>query len=89
MRSKTAKQILSETPEKVRDKVRKYGDHVVCRDFKLLVRRYFNAKDVAANPYNPLVATEAALMEAETEKQIRKELERFTEQEQKELPFNE
>lgn len=32
MRSESVKKILSETPPEVRDKVRKYGDHVVCRD---------------------------------------------------------
>ena len=47
------------------------------RDFKLLVRKYFNARDVAANPFNPFVAAEAVITEAETEKQIRKELSRL------------
>lgn len=61
------------------------------RDFKLLVREYFNAKDVAGSRaftnHDVQTQTEAVLREAETEKQIRKELERFTEQEQQELPF--
>lgn len=57
------------------------------RDFKLLVREYFNARDVARNPSDPLVAAEAVFKEAETESKIRVELARFTEQEQQELPF--
>ena len=69
MRSETAKKILSETSPETRDKVREYGElriendrlHSEIREFKLLVRRYFNAKDVAANPYNPFVAAEAVL----------------------------
>lgn len=57
------------------------------RDFKLLVRKYFNAKDVAFSPGDATQAAEAVLTEAETEKQIRRELKTFTAQELAELPF--
>ena len=57
------------------------------RDFYLLVRKYFNARDVAHFPSDSIQASEAVLMEAENEKQIRKELERFTKEEIESLPF--
>lgn len=61
------------------------------REFKLLVRRYFNARDMAISTsfieHDGKTMAEAVLREAETEKEIRKELDRFTEQDVKELPF--
>jgi hypothetical protein len=59
------------------------------RDFKLLVRAYFNARDVAGSRaftnHDVSIQVEAVMREAETEKQIRKELEIFTKEEQEEL----
>ena len=60
------------------------------RDFKLLVREYFNAKDVlkpSPTRKDACLVASAIVTEAATEKKIRAELARFTQQEIEELPF--
>lgn len=104
MRSK--EKILSETPQEVKDLVRAYGDLIIengrliseldrlkteHREHMLLVRKYFNARDVARSTmfieHDGKTLAEATLREAETEKQIRKELQEFTRKDVEELPF--
>lgn len=56
------------------------------RDFKLLVREYFQA--ISRSRHGDVIHHYRSLMEADViEKRILSELEAFTEQEQQELPF--
>lgn len=57
------------------------------RDFKLLVREYFQARGRAEFAKDRLTLNQSVLKAAESEKKILSELERFTQQEQEELPF--
>lgn len=59
------------------------------RDFKLLVREYFYAKRKVSDSSYRDEYTNYRNQMLSIEKRILSELERFTEQEQKELPFNE
>jgi hypothetical protein len=56
------------------------------RDFKLLVREYFQRKDFAKDVASTLANK---LMMEKVEKRILSELEQFSKQEQEELPFSE
>jgi len=97
MRSETTKRILSETPQEVKDAVRAYSDLKVenerlkleIREFKLLVREYFKELSLLRNHPTIAVQIEAKGKATYLEKRILSELERFTEQEQEELPFKE
>ena len=57
------------------------------RDFKLLVREYFIQRSLIEGSLNPAVVTVAKREIEKTKKCILSELERFTEQEQQELPY--
>jgi hypothetical protein len=57
------------------------------REFKLLCRAYFAAKSIAYFSEYPSAAAEAVLKEAEFEKRILSELERFTLEDVEELSF--
>lgn len=95
MRSDTAKKILSETSEETKDKVREYGElriendrlHSEIREFKLLVREYFQTKSAIWYAKGDRKRLRYNERKDDLERQILTELERFTLQDVKELPF--
>ena len=83
---KTSESHSKELSEEWAESLKTDAEAMTDRDFKLLVREYFQAKAIATFCNEPTRQNTIQRMK-ELEKRILSELERFTEQEQQELPF--